>query len=118
MIRLAWAFLSSKVGIAVAIGAAAATVILWLYVAGLRSENALLELQKANAEARIESLQRDINAGKAAETKANEIIRDLSATSAAADAKVREYAKELESRPDSRCALVDRDLEWLRNIGQ
>lgn len=118
MIKIAWAFLSSKIGIAVVLGTAAAAVMLWLYVSGLRAENALLELQAANAAARIESLQRDLDAVKVAEASANEIIRDLSARESQLDGIVRDYEKELESRPDSRCALTDRDVEWLQSIGQ
>lgn len=116
MIKIVWAFLSSKIGIAVALGTAAAIVMLWLYVSGLRAENALLALEKANAEARIESLQRDVDAAKAAESAANEIIRDLSARKSHLDGQVRTYEQELERLSDSRCSLTDSDVEWLRNI--
>lgn len=116
MIKIAWAFVSSKIGIAVVLVTAAAAVMLWLYVSGLRTKNALLELKAANAEAKVESLQRDIKAAEDATAKANEIIRDLSARQSQLDGQVRDYEKELESRPDSRCALTDSDVEWLRNI--
>ncbi len=109
------AFLTSRLGIAAV--AAVAALVVWLYVSGLRSDVARLELERAAAEAKAASLERDLAAGHAAETAANEIIRDLSARSHALDDKVRAYEKELETRPDGRCALSDRDVEWLRDIG-
>jgi len=109
------AFLTSRLGILAC--AAAALFLMGLYTWGLQQQNGKLSLEKVAAETRTASLQRDVDAGKAAEQNANKIIRDLSAKSTALDEKVREYAKELESRPDGNCALTDADIDRLRHIG-
>jgi hypothetical protein len=110
------AFLTSRLGIAAC--AAGALLLVGIYAWGLRQENGKLELEKAAVEAHAESLQRDIDAAKDAAAKSGEIIRGLSASASAADAKVREYERDLESRPNGDCALTDADVGRLRDIGR
>jgi hypothetical protein len=108
------AFLTSRLGILSCAGGA--LLLVALYAWGLQERNGRLELEKAAADIRTASLQRDVDAAKSAEVKANEIIRGLAAESAALDTKVKDYENELETRPDSRCGLTDADVRRLRDI--
>lgn len=70
--------------------------------------------REAALQAEIAALERDRDAARSAEAESDDMASALAAANEKLQQEVDAYAKDLELRPDSRCALTPDDIRRLR----